>query len=129
VTEQGEGNGRRQAGTLAPDRLASTAKAMEVRHLTPVEQAEQGKVARTEVPRSTQAEIEFSKRRDAVGLLEASGIASARISADSVWANAGVAVCVLPRRCADHRDPGLEDVDDAADRAALRFVEQMLAAR
>jgi hypothetical protein len=41
------------------------------------------------VPRSTQAEIEFSKRRDAVGLLEASGIASARISADSVWANAG----------------------------------------
>jgi hypothetical protein len=43
VTEQSEGNGRRQAGTLAPDRLASTAKAIEVRHLTLVERAERGK--------------------------------------------------------------------------------------
>jgi len=41
-----------------------------VPHFTRAERAARGKAARAEVPRSVQAEIEFPKRRDVVGLLE-----------------------------------------------------------
>jgi uncharacterized protein (DUF2252 family) len=41
-----------------------------VPHLTLAERAARGKAARAEVPRSAQAEIEFPKRRDPLGLLE-----------------------------------------------------------
>jgi uncharacterized protein (DUF2252 family) len=41
-----------------------------VPHLTRREHVARGKAARAEVPRSSQAEIEFPKRRDPIGLLE-----------------------------------------------------------
>jgi uncharacterized protein (DUF2252 family) len=41
-----------------------------VPHLTRAEHAARGKAARAAVPRSSQAEIEFPKRRDPIGLLE-----------------------------------------------------------
>jgi uncharacterized protein (DUF2252 family) len=46
------------------------AKPKPVPHLTLPERAARGKAARAEVPRSAQAEIDFSKRRDPVALLE-----------------------------------------------------------
>ena len=41
-----------------------------VRHLTIAERAARGKAARAEVPRSSQAEVEFPRRRDPIALLE-----------------------------------------------------------
>jgi uncharacterized protein (DUF2252 family) len=41
-----------------------------VAHFTPGERAARGKAARAEIPRSSQAEIEFRKRRDPIALLE-----------------------------------------------------------
>ena len=41
-----------------------------VPHFTRAERAARGKAARAEVPRSSQAEIEFPERRDPVALLE-----------------------------------------------------------
>jgi uncharacterized protein (DUF2252 family) len=52
----------------APPVEDSAAKA--VPHFTRAERAARGKAARAEVPRSAQGEIDFSKRRDPVALLE-----------------------------------------------------------
>jgi len=45
-----------------------------VPHFTVGERAARGKAARSEVPRSSQSEIDFSARRDPVGLLEEQGL-------------------------------------------------------
>ena len=49
---------------------ASPPKPKAVPHFTRAEHAARGKAARAEVPRSTQAEIAFSKHRDPIALLE-----------------------------------------------------------
>ncbi len=54
----------------AAEELASIVESKVVPHFTPAERAARGKAARAEVPRSTQGEIEFPKRRDPIGLLE-----------------------------------------------------------
>ncbi len=69
MTERGEGNGWDETSAVTLDPPAA-AKPKVVAHFTPAERAARGKAARAEVPRSTQAEIEFPKRRDPVGLLE-----------------------------------------------------------
>ena len=48
----------------------SPSKPKVVPHFTPGERAARGKAARAEIPRSTQADIAFPKRRDPVALLE-----------------------------------------------------------
>ena len=70
MTEGSEGNGWDEVSAVTLDPPAASSKAKVVPHFTPAERAARGKAARAEVPRSSQAEIEFPKRRDPVGLLE-----------------------------------------------------------
>ena len=70
MTEGSEGNGWDEVSAVTLDPPAASSKAKVVPHFTPAERAARGKAARAEVPRSTQAEIEFPKRRDPVALLE-----------------------------------------------------------
>ena len=59
MTEGSEGNGRGEVDVLPIDPPAASSRAKVVPHSTPAERAARGKAARAEVPRSTQAEIEF----------------------------------------------------------------------
>ena len=54
----------------APSEPAAPPAPKVVPHFTPSERAARGKAARAEVPRSTQAQIEFHKSRDPIALLE-----------------------------------------------------------
>jgi uncharacterized protein (DUF2252 family) len=56
-----------EAGTAAQE---PQAKPKVVTHSTPAERVARGKAARAEVPRSSQADIEFPTRRDPIALLE-----------------------------------------------------------
>ncbi len=59
-----------RAAAAKSDPVVEDAAAKAVPHFTRAERAARGKAARAEVPRSTQGEIDFPKRRDPVALLE-----------------------------------------------------------
>ena len=123
MTEVSEGNGRGEAGPgpITLDPPTSAAKPKVVPHFTPAERAARGKAARAEVPRSSQAEIDFPKSRDPVGAAGgAGGVAGAGAGADPLRADAGVAVRVLSRRRADHGGGSGADAELGLRVAAVR---------